>query len=642
MGRQDVITSHDPSAFRAFTKSLLTDLRALDQMIRDGRIETGIRRVGAEQEMFLVDKGWRPAPVALEVLQELGDEYTTEIASFNLEANLPPCELGGHCFSDLERSLSAILDQVRTVARRHGAEVVLTGILPTLTKSDLSLRNMTPRPRYAALNEAINRMSGGVYRVQIQGADELNFEHDSVMLEGGNTSFQIHLQVDPDQFPNYYNVAQAVTGPLIAAAVNSPLLFGKRLWAETRIALFQQAIDTRRSTRHMRELAPRVRFGEQWIRSSVLEVYQEDIARIPALLSGATTEDPLAMLRADRTPELSALQLYNGTVYRWNRPCYGVHQGVPHLRIECRVLPSGPSTIDEAANAAFWVGMLIGGVAAYPDLTGRMAFSEARANVLAAARRGLNAGFTWLDGRSINAPDLILHELLPLARAGLKATGIADDDIDKYLGVIEQRVDSRMTGARWLERSLLSLGGSGTKGERLAALTEATARFQQSGLPGHRWGEPRLGQSSNWRQHYLRVEQYMTTDLFTIKENELIDLAALLMDWKHVRQVPVEDDEHHLIGLLSYGSVLRALATARLADGELTIPVKDIMDPSPITIPPDTSTLEAIELMREWQITSLPVVNDRVLVGIVSIGDFMPIAQRLLQEKLSEDDPEQE
>ncbi len=326
MGRQDVATNQDPAEFRAFTKALLTDLRALQQMIRDGKIESGVRRIGAEQEMFLVDRAWRPAPIADEILENLGPEFTTEIALFNLEINLPPCVLGGTCFSRLHTKLNDMLGKVQIEAHKHRAEVVLTGILPTLAKSDLSLQNMTPRERYHALNTAINQMSGGVYRVQIQGADELNFEHDSVMLEGGNTSFQVHLQVDPDEFPLMYNMAQAITAPLTAAAVNSPMLFGRRLWAETRIALFQQAIDTRRSTRHVRELAPRVRFGEQWIKSSILEVYQEDIARIPALLGTKPEENPLELLKAGKAPQLAALQMYNSTVYRWNRPCYGVHK----------------------------------------------------------------------------------------------------------------------------------------------------------------------------------------------------------------------------------------------------------------------------------------------------------------------------
>ncbi len=219
---------------------------------------------------------------------------------------------------------------------------------------------MTPRERYHVVDDVLTRIRGGTYPSTSKERDELNLEHDSVMLEGGNTSFQVHLQVDPDAFADTYNVAQVMTAPVLAASVNSPLLFGRRLWAETRIALFQQSIDTRRTTPHLRELAPRVRFGEQWIKQSVLEVFREDIARIPALMATKNPEDPFEVLRAGGVPALAALQLYNGTASRWNRPCYGVCQGVPHVQIECRVLPSGPSVSDEVADAAFWVGLVSG------------------------------------------------------------------------------------------------------------------------------------------------------------------------------------------------------------------------------------------------------------------------------------------
>ncbi len=638
MGRQDVASKLGPNEFRVFTKALLNDLRALEQMLADGSIETGARRMGTEQELFLVDGGWRPAPIATQVLDALGaEEFTTELAAFNLEINLPPLELRSRCFQELEQNLTRLIGAVRTAAGERGAQVVLTGILPTLMKSDLSLDNMTPRRRYTILNEVLTRMCGGCYRVNIQGADELNLEHDSVMLEGGNTSFQVHLQVDPEAFARYYNVAQMMTAPVLAAAVNSPLLFGRRLWAETRIALFQQAIDTRRSTPHLRELTARVRFGEQWVRESILEVFREDIARIPALMATSSPEDPFRVLQDGGVPTLAALQMYNGTVYRWNRPCYGVYQGKPHLRIECRVLPSGPSVIDEVANAAFWIGLVLEGAEAFPDVTQRMAFDDARANILAAARRGLNVGFTWLDGRTSSARDLILHELLPLARAGLKRADVADEDIARYLDVIEHRVASGNTGAHWLERSLLGMGRSGTRIERLAALTAATAHRQATQRPCHEWEPASIDEGGGWKHHYLRVEQYMTTDLFTVKQDELVDLAALLMDWKHIRQVPVEDEDHLLVGLVSYTSVLRLLASGDRREGNLTVPIREIMDDNPVTVGPETHTLDAIELMRKHQIASLPVVKNKKLVGIVSIGDFMPMVQRLLYEKLQEE-----
>lgn len=638
MGTLEVAPKLGPDEFRVFTKALLNDLRALEQMLAQGLIETGRRRIGAEQELFLVDRGWRPAPTAVRVLEGLaGPEYTTELAAFNLEINLDPLDLADRCFHELEQRLNAHIEAVRAQAHKHQAEVVLTGILPTLAKSDLSLENMTPRERYHVLNDVLTRIRGGTYRINIQGADELNLEHDSVMLEGGNTSFQVHLQVDPDAFAHTYNMAQVMTAPVLAAGVNSPLLFGRRLWAETRIALFQQSIDTRRTTPHLRELTPRVRFGEQWIKQSVLEVFREDIARIPALMATKNPEDPFEVLRAGGVPILAALRLYNGTVYRWNRPCYGVCEGVPHLRIECRVLPSGPSVFDEVANAAFWVGLVLGGVEQYPNITERIQFDDARANVLAAARRGLNVGFTWLDGKTVGARELILKDLIPLAHAGLRGAGVARRDADRYLTAIESRVASGRTGAHWLERSLLQMGSQGTRSERLAALTAATVHRQQSGKPCHEWELASVDEGGGWRHHYLKVEQYMTTDLFTVKQDELVDLAALLMDWKHIRQVPVEDDEHHLIGLVSFGSVLRLLASGNRGEATLTIPVKDIMDTNPATVDPETSTLEAIELMRRHRIPSLPVVKDGKLVGIVSVGDFMPMVERLLHDKLHED-----
>lgn len=637
MGRHDVTLDLDPQKFRAFTRCLLNDLRALDHMLREGLFETGARRVGVEQELFLVNRGWRPAPLAMEVLAGLeGHEFTTELAQFNLEINLDPLPLGSGVLRHLEEKLTTAIERVREQAHKHRGEVVLAGILPTLMQSDLSLDNMTQRERYAALNDALNRARGGRYHIYIQGTDELHIEHDSVMFEGCNTSFQVHLQVDPGEFARLYNVAQAIAAPVLAAAVNSPLLFGKRLWAETRIALFQRAIDTRGATPHVRDLTPRVRFGERWLESSVLELFQEDIARIPAVVGAEIDDDPFHVLRTGGVPELRALQLYNSTVYQWNRPCYGVTGDKPHLRIECRTLPAGPSVVDEVANAAFWIGLMLGAAEAWGDVSERMDFDDARANFVAAARRGLKAGFTWMGGPTVSAPELILRELIPLAHHGLDRAGIGADERDRFLGIVEARVSSGQTGGRWLESSLTAMGRSGTRSERLAALTASAARQQQAALPVHQWTPATIGEGGGWRYNYLRVEQFMTTDLFTVKEDEVIDLAALVMDWKRVRQIPVEDDQRRLVGLVSYGSVLHTLAGCRHPD-DSTVSVKSIMDPNPTTVVPETPTLEAIRLMRALRITCLPVVKNEKLVGILTADDLVPIAERLLEEKLEDE-----
>ena len=634
---EEVASSIGAAGVRTFTKALLTDLQALERMLEDGAIESGVRRFGCEQEMFLVDRAWRPAPVAMEVLELLDESaFTTELAGFNLEMNIEPMLLEGGCFSALQVRIQELLEMVRGAAWKVGAEVVLTGILPTLGKSDLSLDNITPQRRYHELNDALTRMRGGAYRLQIEGRDELYIEHDSVMLEACNTSCQVHLQVDADEFATVYNLAQAMTGPVVAASVNSPLLFGKRLWAETRIALFQQSLDTRSATVHLREISPRVRFGDRWVERSVTELFQEDIAAFRVLLAQETVEDPFERLAAGEVPRLQALNLHNGTVYRWNRPCYGISEGKPHLRIECRALPAGPTVLDEVANAVFWIGLILGARDEFGDITERLDFDDAKYNFLAASRHGLDAGFHWIDGRQVSAPDLICETLLPLARAGLEGR-VDRAEIDKYLGVVERRVEGRRTGSDWMILSLNEMGDQGTRSERMAALTAAMACKQGQHDPCHEWDLARLEEAGGSTRGYAQVEQYMTTQLFTVQEDELLEMVAFLMDRNEIRHVPVEDDRHRLVGLVSYRSILRMVAEMGGDVGKETTPVRAIMDSEPVTVSPETSTLEAIDLMRKHGVSCLPVVKGGKLVGLVSEADFLPIAYELLEKELMED-----
>jgi CBS domain-containing protein len=636
---QDLVPERNPEAVRQFTRALLRDLQALEQMLDRDLIEAGVRRFGAEQEMFLVDRGWRPAPVAVEVLERLGEPFTTELARFNLEVNLEPMMLEGDAFRRLEARLDELVARARETAAVEGAGVILTGILPTLAKSDLTLDNITPKARYYALNDALTRMRGGTaYRLRIEGTDELNIEHDSVMLEACNTSCQVHLQVSADEFARFYNAAQAVTAPVLAAAVNSPLLFGKRLWAETRIALFQQSLDTRSATLHMRELSPRVRFGDRWVRDSVVDLFQEDIARFRVLLASHVDEDPLAMLARGEVPSLQALQLHNSTVYRWNRPCYGISEGHAHLRIECRALGSGPTVVDEVANAVFWLGAVMGAAAEYGDIAEVMDFDDAKGNFLTAAKLGLKAALSWVGGEPVSAPRLLRETLLPLAREGLLSCGVDEGDVDHYLGIVRARVESGQTGSQWMLRSLHGMREHGTRSERLGAVTAATVRLQQEGRPVHEWPLAELKEAGGWKENYLRVEQYMTTHLFTVHEDELVELVAFLMDRKQIRHVLVEDDEHRLVGLVSYRSVVRLIAQAGADGGPEERPVKTIMERDPATVSPETPTLEAITLMRERRVSCLPVVKAGKLVGLVSERDFMPIAYQLLEERLSEEE----
>ncbi|MDE3002687.1 MAG: glutamate-cysteine ligase family protein [Gemmatimonadota bacterium] len=636
MGQDVSGQAQTPAQVRAFSKALLRDYQALERMLAEGLFETGIRRIGAEQELFLVNEAWRPASTALEVLEKLDGPFTTELALYNLEANVEPRELEGRCFSDLQARIEELVTHARDVARGFGTEIALTGILPTLSKSDVTLDNITPRARYYALNEAFSKARAGEpYKLRIQGADELYTEHDSVMLESCNTSFQVHLQVEPDEFAHVYNVVQVVTAPVMAAAVNSPLLFGRHLWHETRIALFQQSIDTRAGTVQLRDLSPRVRFGERWVERGVQDLVQEDIARFRVLLTREVTEDPIELLDRGEVPSLQAFCLHNGTVYRWNRPCYGVGGGKPHLRIECRVIPSGPTILDEVANAAFWVGYVLGAAAEYGDVRERIDFMEAKSNFLAAARNGLKAGFRWPDGATRSASELVLDEALPIARSGLREAGVNPNDIDRYLGIIHERVESGTTGSRWMMRSLREMGDQGTRSERLAAITSGTISREKKGKPVHEWDDVDIREAGGWRLNYEKVEQLMTTQLFTVHEEELVDMVAFMMDRKQIRHVLVEDDAHELVGLVSYRSVLRLMSEGFAPETDRAPAVSTIMERNPTSVAPETPTLDAIDLMRQHRVSVLPVVSDGKLVGIVSERDFMPLAYDLLHDRLS-------
>lgn len=626
------------AAARAFMRALLNDLAALERMLDGGRIETGVRRVGAEQEMFLVDRHLRPAPVAEDVLARACDKrLTTEIARFNLEANLSPLALGGDCLRRLHAETDEVINVAREAARGAGADVLLAGILPTLRRSDLNLDSITPSARYRRLNEAVMRMRGGSLNVHIKGLDEVNVTSDNIMLMSANTSFQVHLQVGPEEFVKLYNIAQAVTAPVLAAAVNSPLWLGNRLWQETRLALFQHSVDERTSPQVARQFPTRVGFGEGWLRGSVLELFREDIARFRVIMTNEADEDPLEVLARGGVPKLKALTLHNGTVWWWNRPCYGVHGERAHLRIENRVLPAGPTVLDEIANAAFFVGLVQALPEEYGEIEKLMPFDDAKANFIAAARHGLGAQFTWTRGRGVSAPSLILEHLLPLARAGLRISRVDEQDIDLYLGVIEERVRSGQTGAQWSLRSMAALGGEGTREGRLRALAEGMRARQRAGEPVHRWPLLESACPADWAEGYRTVGQFMSTDLFTVRPEDLVDLAASVMDWRHIRHVPVEDEDGRLVGLVTHRDVLRLLARGVAARAEAGLTVRDIMKKEPLTVAPATPTLEAVELMRSRGVGCLPVVEGGVLVGIVTAKDFLDAAARLFAERLAPD-----
>jgi len=601
MGEQRVSKVTDQKQMQKFVKALLKDVQALEHMLDNDMFDSGITRIGAEQEMAIVDKDtYKPNCIAMEALDKMKDyEWVeTELAKFNLETNLTPRELKDSCFSDLHEENAAKLDKIQDVLNGMNTNIVLTGILPTLRKFDLELDNLTPKKRYKALMEAINeQLIGNSYELRLTGIDE---------------------------------ISQAVTAPVMAIAANSPIVFGRRLWHESRIALFQQSLDTRTTHDHMRERSPRVSFGKNWLQESIMEIYKEDISRFRVLISSDVSEDSLEMLKNGDIPKLRALQVHNSTVYRWNRPCYGISDnGKPHLRIENRVIPSGPTVLDEVANACFWLGLTVGMADEIKDIRELMSFEDARDNFGKAARFGIDSKFTWFNDKKVTCVDLILNELLPIARRGLQKRNVAQKDIDLYLGIIQERAASHMNGARWQLRSYTELIKKTNRDEALTVLTAAIIKNQKSGIPVHKWEIPDLKDLQSYKPSQLKVSEFMVTDLFTVQKSDIIELVAEMMDWQKIRYAPVEDTKGNLVGLVSRRLILRNLIKNKRRGKTNT--VNDVMLKDPITIDHNDTILKAMKTMRDNQIGCLPVINNGELAGVITEMDFLRISGRLIE-----------
>ncbi len=634
MGDKKVASEYDDSQMREFTVGVLNDLHAFEQMLDAGMFEETERRIGAEQEMFLVDSAMHPAGLAVEVIEEARDgRLTTEIARFNLEANLTPRRFDGNCLRLMEDELTEILDLVRKAAGKFNAGVVLAGILPTIQLSDLTRENLTPLPRYHEIDRVVTELHGDNRVIQIKGLDELQLTLRNTFIEFCNTSFQIHLQVGAKEFVKYYNWAQAISAPVLASAVNSPLLLNHRLWHETRLALFQHGMDTRSLVHKERNQTPRVNFGDRWVEDSIIEVLREDAIRFRILLTQAVEENSLEALATGRIPQLAAWRLHNGTIWRWNRPCYGIVDGNPGLRIEARYLPAGPSVVDEMANTAFFLGLMTELPEEFGDITKYMSFDDVKNNFFNVARYGLNGQIHGLDGKSRRVGKLIQEEFLPRAKRGLISAGVDENDIERLLGVIEARVETEKTGAGWMIDSLAAMDKRAKPNVRMRTLTAAMKSRQESGEPMHEWPLAQIPVKAEWIDNYQTVEQFMAVDLFTVRPEDVLDLAASLMHWRHVRHVPVEDDAGRLIGIVSHRDLIELIASGKFVTAAPII-VRDIMKTNLVTVAPETPTLDALELMREKNIGCLPVLKNDRLVGIVTAYDFLTVSTKLFEEKL--------
>ncbi|MCB0733388.1 MAG: CBS domain-containing protein [Flavobacteriales bacterium] len=621
MGEHSVSQFADPAQKRQYTKLLLRDIQALERMLREGMFETGIQRIGAEQELVLLDQNWRPATNNMDILESISDpHYTTEIARFNLEINSDPIEFSGKSLSELEQQLADLIKLGDEKAGKLGTKILLTGIAPTLGKQYLNFEHMTPNERYKALNDVIYAQRGEDFELNIVGKDELITKHNNILFEACNTSFQVHLQLEPDDFVSSYNWAQLIAGPVLAVSANSPILMGKRLWHETRIALFQQSVDTRKANNVVRSVEPRVAFGNSWLKNSVTELYKDNISRFNLLFATDLGEDSVEELDQGKVPKLRALALHNGTVYKWNRACYGVTNGKPHLRIENRYIPSGPTLTDEIANSAFWLGLMVALPEKFRNLPELIEFEEVRYNFYNAARRGLDCQFNWF-GKVMPATTLIRSKLLPLAKKGLEMRGIAAEDIDRYLGVIRARLDSRQNGARWQLNNFGMLLKDSTSLEASIQLTQQMYANQHSNKTVDAWEN--IAEMEVMRKKFNLVQEVMETDLYTVRQDDPIDLVVNVMHWHHIRHVPVENEKHELVGLINTHCIIHYLAEQSSHEDML---VQDIMLTEFPKANPHMQTREAIQLMADNRTDALPVVNDENrLLGIITESDIMQV-----------------
>ena len=481
-----VFTGADRAAYRQKIRQCL-DVFA--QMLRESRFEAERPLTGLEIELNLVDERAEPAMRNAEVLEAIADpDFQTELGQFNIEVNVAPRRLAGDGPAAFEQQVRASLNAAEGKARTIGAHMVMIGILPTLRREHLTGSTLSANPRYALLNEQIFAARGEDLNIRVDGVERLAIQADTIMPEAACTSTQFHLQVTPAEFAAHWNAAQIITGVQIAVGANSPFLLGRELWRETRIPLFEQATDTRPEEIKAQGVRPRVWFGERWI-TSVFDLFEENVTYFPALLPLCDDEDPTEVLARGDTPRLAELRLHNGTIYRWNRPVYDVVGERPHLRVENRVLPAGPTVVDIIANAAFYFGLVRTLAREDRPVWSQMSFSAAEENFHRAAAKGIDAQQFWPGMGYLPATELVLRRLLPMAYQGLDSFGVDPGERDRLLGIVEQRCLRQRNGAAWQVETVRRLEAHDHL-DRAEALRVMLGRYienMHSNVPVHEW-----------------------------------------------------------------------------------------------------------------------------------------------------------
>jgi CBS domain-containing protein len=614
-----------------FRKRLLDDLSQLDNLIKDNAFSKSRARIGAEQEVVLMDKLGSVSPISTQVLKNINHpQFNKELAKFNIELNLTPRNLESTCFVDMKAELQALLSILDQELIEFHADYFLTGIFPNFRLLDLDTDNITPDRRFFELVKRINVLRSNEYELRIQGIDELSMRHDSVFIEAAATSFQIHLEVAPKDFSRFYNIAQLIAGPCLAMATNSLVLFRKKLWHETRIALLRQSIQVSKTPNSLRDANARVTFGNHWIQDGILELFREDVSLHRSLIvpdidfNKKNEQNP-------SIPLLKALQNYNSTIYRWNRPVYGILDGEPHLRIENRIFPAGPSLEDQMANTVFWYGLMFGFYHADIEIEKLIDFDAVKNNFLQAARNGLNANFEWFEKTNFTAQKIVLEILLPIAKRGLDHLKIDSATVQHNLSIIERRVETMQNGSNWTLQAIKNLEKNGIPPQDIyPTIVSFAHHYQQKNLPIHQWDIPSKNANMKRNPSEMIIEEYMDKDLFTVSPSDPLQLASDMIDWQKIRFILVENEHGELVGLVSSRTLLKNLNLHLFHQNELPESIEDIMVRTPITIDSNKKLSEALEIMEKYKIGCLPVLQNKKLVGIVTEQTFLHVFSRII------------
>ena len=463
-----VFTKED---FIAFEKALFHEHEYVKGLFAKGsEIFSNKYRIGYELEVCILDSDNLPNPINKEILDDIHSPlFTNELAKYDLEINGNVFELNGDAPLKLDEDMLSLWDEGQASAKKFNAELGLFGVLPSLKLKHFNKTLFqSDMHRYTLVSQRMRELRHEPVKILFQGEDEVSLEKDDVMLEALGTSLQIHLQIPFDESVAYYHAALLASVVLLGFSANSPLVLGKRAWHESRIAIFEQSVDTRNKERREHGDEKRVHFAHGYI-NSWMDLFEQNNAF--KIIFADVKELPVS--------ELHHFSLHNGTIWRWIRPILDRDKDGKHtLRLELRALPSGPTLIDTQVNIWFFIGLIEGFVKSKIDLQ-KIPFETLKDDFYSVAKTGLNTKFHEpKDTKKVSLKEWILNDGLSLTKIGLDSFGIAD--ADEYLNIIKERTSNGQNGASWQLEHF-------KKFNNIPKLMEDYMKNSEQNIPVHKW-----------------------------------------------------------------------------------------------------------------------------------------------------------